>query len=324
MRWLFVLVCICLAAAGTPSVAKDAKPNPRPPAAAGAPIETPGTSNGPIEITADESLEWYQDKHLYVARGNAKAVRGSMTVEADLLTAHERDKDKQPEGKAPAAEDKAKTPAAAPVGGNIDVLTAEGNVRITDPRQQVFGERAVYDLDSRTAKVTGKNLKYLTAKDVVTARDSLEYYEEKNMAVARGNAKALHEERHVEADVLTARFAQSPAGQMEMVDMTAEGHVTVITGNDISRGDHAVYDIKRNVAVMTGHVRVTRGETQLAGDRAEVDFTKGESRLINQGHGRVRALLVPKNVKETSAKTETKAPEKSKVDAGSKLGHKTD
>jgi lipopolysaccharide export system protein LptA len=128
----------------------------------------------------------------------------------------------------------------------------------------------------------------------------------------------------VEADVLTARFAQSAAGQMEMVDMTAEGHVTVLTGNDISRGDHAVYDIKRNVAVMSGHVKVTRGETHLAGDRAEVDFTKGESRLINQGPGRVRALLVPKSDKEATTKNGTKAPKESKVDAGSKIGHKAD
>ena len=27
-----------------------------------------------IEVTADQSLEWYQDQHLYVARGNAKAL----------------------------------------------------------------------------------------------------------------------------------------------------------------------------------------------------------------------------------------------------------
>jgi lipopolysaccharide export system protein LptA len=313
MRWLFVPLCFVLAFAGSPAGAKDTKTLSSVPAAAQ--TDAPAMSNGPIEITADESLEWYQDKHLYVARGNAKAVRGSMTVEADVLTAHEREKTPQQDGKAvEPPEDKTKTPGAGPVGGNIDLLTAEGHVHITDPRQQVFGERAVYNLDTRTAKVTGGNLKYVTDKDVVTARDSLEYDEEKNMAIARGKAVAVHDQRRVEADVLTARFAQSATGQMEMVDMTAEGHVTVLTGNDISRGDHAVYDIKRNVAVMTGHVRVTRGETQLAGDRAEVDFTKGESRLINQGHGRVRALLVPKNDKQTGDQSGAKAPKRSKVD----------
>ena len=47
-----------------------------------------------VEITADQSLEWYQDQQIYVARGNAKAIRGDMVVDADMLTAHERDKPK--------------------------------------------------------------------------------------------------------------------------------------------------------------------------------------------------------------------------------------
>ena len=322
MRWVPVLICCGLMMVAVPAIAKAKKTLPTAPAATTA----AAPAAGEIEVTADESLEWYQGKHLYVARGNAKAVRGTMTVEADILTAHER---KKPAEGAPAPTpseaDKDKTPSQpSQQGGNIDQLTAEGHVHITDPRQQVFGDRAVYDFDKKVAVVTGDNLKYVTEKDVVTAKDSLEYYEDKNMAVARGNAKALHDKRHVEGDVLTAHFTQTPAGQTEMSDMTAEGHVTVITDNDVSRGDHAVYDVKRNAAVLTGHVRVTRGETQLSGDRAEVDFSKGESRLMNQGSGRVRALLVPKPVNETAAKTGAKAPVLGKVDTGANIGQKVD
>jgi lipopolysaccharide export system protein LptA len=258
-----------------------------------APAQTPLSSggDGQIEVTADESLEWYQDQRLYVARGNAKAIRGTMTVEADILTAHERNKTEQatPDKVADATKDKAVT------GGSIDRLTAEGRVHITDPRQQVFGEHAIYDFDRKVAEVTGSNLKYVTAKDVVTARNSLEYYEDKNMAVARGKAIAVHDGRHVEGDVLTAHFTQTPAGQQEMSQMTAEGNVTVLTATDVARGDKAVYDVKKNAAVLTGHVRVTRQDTQLTGDKAEVDFASGQSRLLNEGKGRVRALLSPKS-----------------------------
>jgi lipopolysaccharide export system protein LptA len=291
----FLLLCCCLILT-TPALAKEKAA----PTAAPSPVVS-----GQIEVTADESLEWYQDQRIYVARGNAKAVRGTMTVEADILTAHERDKaaqaqqqkDKVPEEKAKPDANGAATTAAgsSATGGNIDKLTAEGHVHITDPREQVFGDHGVYDLDLKVAKVTGSNLKYLTAKDVVTARDSLEYYENESMAIARGKAVAVHEQRHVEGDVLTAYFTKNPQGQQEMSHMTAEGHVTVITATDVSRGDHAVYDVKQNTAVLTGHVRVTRQDTQLTGDKAEVDFTSGQSRLLNEGHGRVRALLLPKN-----------------------------
>lgn len=297
MRWMTVVFCCCFLA--SPLLAQDKTAVPKPPAA-----------NGPIEITADQSLEWYQDKHLYVARGKARAVRGTMTIQADLLTAHER------EGASPSTGTKPET-------GNLDRLTAEGNVHIADPRQEIFGDLAVYDLDTGVAKVTGDHLKYVTSRDTVTARDSLEYYDKENKAIARGKAVAVHDQRRVEADVLTARFAPNAAGEMEMTGMTAEGNVTVLTDNDISRGDRADYDIKRNVAIMTGHVRVTRGDTQLSGDKAEVDFTKGESRLVNQGHGRVRALLVPESVKEKAGNSGLQPLHAAPMDKDVKMGQKT-
>ncbi|MDX2027085.1 MAG: LptA/OstA family protein [Alphaproteobacteria bacterium] len=239
-------------------------------------------SGGQVEITADQSLEWYQDQHIYVARGNARAVRGEMVVEADLLTAHERAK---PEG------GKSKNPDNA--AGDIDKLTAEGNVRITDPKQRVSGEHAVYDLDQHVAVITGKNLKYETEKETVTARDSLEYWDARKMAVARGNARAVGSGRHIEADTLTAEFRETPAGATELWKMTAAGGVTVITKSDVARGDRAVYDINRNIAVLSGNVRITRNDgTQLTGDVGEVDFKQNQSRLMNASKGgRVRALL---------------------------------
>lgn len=240
---------------------------------------------GPIEVTAEESLEWYQDQQLYVARGKAKAVRGTMVIEADLLTAHQRDK---------AASDGAGNKAdPSQFSGDIDRLTAEGNVRITDPRQQIFGEKAIYDLERRIAVLTGQNLKYQTAKETVTARDSLEYHEAEGLAVARGDAVAVQNKRRVEADVLTASFAANASGEQDLRQIIAEGGVTIITGSDIAKGDRAVYDLAKDIAVLSGNVQINRGGTQLTGDKAEVEFKTGQSRLLNDGKGRVRALLSP-------------------------------
>ena len=71
-----------------------------------------------------------------------------------------------------------------------------------------------------------------------------------------------------------------------------------------SRGDQAVYDANRNIAIMTGHVRITRPDgTQLTGDVGEVDFTNNQSRLLNEGKGtRVRALLTSKSTDKTAIK----------------------
>lgn len=245
-----------------------------------------------VDISAEQSLEWHQDSRLYVARGKAKAVRGDMIVEADLLTAHQRDtKDSATEGKA-------KGSKTAQGTGSIDQMTAEGNVHIHDPKQQAFGDKAVYDLDQKAFKMTGSNLKYMTAKDIVTARDSLEYYEDRQIAIARGRAIGEHQENRVEADILSAQFAKTPAGEVEMTQLHGKGNVLITTKDGgLSRGDNAVYDVKKNVAILTKNVRITRGDTQLSGDKAEVDFTSGQSRLINSGSGRVRALLPASNDK---------------------------
>ncbi|NBO19339.1 MAG: hypothetical protein EBV03_08970 [Proteobacteria bacterium] len=243
-----------------------------------APLAAPDSQ---IEVTADQSLEWYQDKQLYVARGNAKAVRGNVTITADLLTAHQRDKAKTTTGKAQS-------------GGDIDQLTAEGKVTITDPRQTITGDKLIYDLDRKLGVLSGGDLRYQTAKETVTAKDSLEYHEADSMAVARGEAVAAQNDRRVEANVLTAKFATGANGEQELRQITAEGNVTIITKTDVAKGNRAVYDLSRNAAVLSGQVRVNRADTQLSGDVAEVDFKSGQSRLVNEGKGRVRALLTPR------------------------------
>ena len=145
-----------------------------------APARTPAPARTaqPIEITADQSLEWYQDKNLYVARGKAKASNGDLTVTADLLTAHKRDKSKGAKN--------TKQNAKPNDAGDIDKLTAEGNVLILKANARITGSHAVDDLDKHVSVVTGDNLRYENDMQVVTAKQSLEYWETTKIAVARG------------------------------------------------------------------------------------------------------------------------------------------
>jgi len=322
MRYVFNIVCLSLllgltvpagaetnvpAATSSAVSAKSGTDN----ATASSPLLPGSSGGGPIEVTADQSLEWYQDQHLYVARGNAKAVRSNMTVEADVLVAHERDKPQAapgtisaPQISAPQTKDKNSDQAG---GGDIDKMTAEGNVHITTQKAHIYGQHGVYDLDQHVSTLTGNNLKYVTDEDTVTAKDSLEYWEDKKVAVARGDAVAIRADRHVLGDTLIAEFRDMPNKQSELWKMTAIGHVTVITKADVAHGDRAVYDINRNLAILTGHVHVTRSDgTQMDGDVAEADFATGRSRLMNEGHGRVRALMASQKTKNAPpANTQT-------------------
>jgi lipopolysaccharide export system protein LptA len=163
---------------------------PRPVAAQGLNPLAGSADSLPIDISAESGIEWQQDKQIYVARGHAVAVRGTSEVHADTLTAHYRP-----------------TKAKGAEGGNeVYRLDADGHVLIKAPNRTVVGDQAVYDVDQQIGVITGRHLQLTTPTDVVTARDSLEWYDQQQIAVARGDAIAVRGDRRIRADVLTAHF----------------------------------------------------------------------------------------------------------------------
>ena len=129
-------------------------------------------------------------------------------------------------------------------------------------------------------------------------------------AVARGHAVAVgNPDRHVEGDVLTAQFRTAPNGENQSLwKMTALFATSRSPPRTTSpHGEHAIYDVARNMAIVTGNVRITRADgTELTGDVGEVDFASNQSRLLNAGVAvGVRAWSMPR---ETESKTKTAAP----------------
>lgn len=230
----------------------------------------------PVAIDADQALEWHKERQAYVARGNAVATRGDLSVRADTLTAYYRE---------------------LPTGGTeIYRLSAEGGVVIKAPRQTAYGDRGVYEVDRQVAVLTGQGLRLETEQDVVTAKDSLEYWREQNLAVARGDAVAVRGDNRVRADRLVGLLQENEQGDLDLTRIDAEGSVVITTPTDVARGDQGTYDMTQRVAVLTGDVKITRGRNQLNGNAAEVDLETGISRILSGpegGKGRVRGLFVP-------------------------------
>ena len=244
-----------------------------------APARAPGRpgrgGKQPVEINADQAIEWHQDGRAYGARGNASAKRNDSTVFADVLTAYYR----EVPGK----------------GNEVFQLVADGNVRIVSPTQQVFGDHGVYDVDKQVAVVTGKDLRLVTTKDVITARDSLEYYEARELTVARGDAVAVRGTDRLRADVLIGRLKKLPDGTTQMERIDGSGSVIVTTPSDVALSDKLVYSVADNVAVLIGNVRITRGDNQLNGEAAEMNMNTKINRVIagRDAGGRVSGLLIP-------------------------------
>jgi lipopolysaccharide export system protein LptA len=261
-----------------PAVAFTPAPDPTAlPAPQAAPAATGGMFNGKsgddtMDITADKSLEWHEAERVYIANGHAKAKKGDTLIEADLLKAYDR---KKPDG-----------------SSEIWRMVAEGNVKVTGKTQTATGQTAEYDIDTRKAILKGNNLKFTTATDTVTARDSLEFWEVENRAVAKGDVVQIRDGRQVRADTMIAQFKKNAKGETVSDTMTAKGRVTITTDKDTATCDEAIYLVTPNTATLNGNVFITQGANQLKGDKAEANFKTGISRIVNTGSGRVHALIL--------------------------------
>jgi lipopolysaccharide export system protein LptA len=247
---------------------------PRPGMAQGLGLTAPNDRR-PLDVEADGGLEIRQNDNVYIARGNARATRGNASIHADTLVAHYRN----------SAADKPKDKDALTGSTEIYRIEADGNVRMMNETQTVYGDHAVYDIDTATAVVTGKNLKLVTPRDTVTARDSLEWYDNKQIAVARGDALAVQAAKRLSGDVLVAQVVK-PADQPSRISrIDAQGHVVVTTINEIARAASGVYNVDTGIATLTGGVTLTRGESVGQGEYAVVDLNTNVSRLMKTAPG---------------------------------------
>lgn len=251
--------------------------SPAPPAEAQLSLPGATSSKAPIEITADNGIEWQQKAQAYIARGHARAAQGDSAVYADVLTAYY-------------------------AGGNgkptkITRIDADGHVRLVSPSGRATGAHGVYDVPKGILVLTGHPV-LVTRTDRITARGSLEFWRDRNMVVARGNALAVQPDRRLAADILTAHLAKVSKGRDQITRIDAFHHVVVSTPTEIVRAARGVYDLQSGIATLTGSVKITRGENQLDGSRAVVDLKTGKSRLLSGPGEPVRGILVPEHKKK--------------------------
>jgi lipopolysaccharide export system protein LptA len=290
------------------------------------------SGGGPVEITSTDGIEWRQEEKVVVARGNARAVREGVTVDADRLIARYRPRG----GQAPAPDARPGAAESPLSGGEIWRMEAEGTVRISSQTDRAQGDRAVYDMDQAVMVLTGRDLKLTTPDNVIEARDSLEYWSQRRMAVARGAAKVTtSDNRQISADTLVGYFlneappvqpatarapqpgpaarapgaAQAPARQVpgegsKLDRVEIFGNVEIRTETETVRGDRGVYSPVTGMARILGNVRITRGPNQLQGQEAIVNLRSGVARLVSAPGQRVQGLVLPSSGQENAPATQ--------------------
>jgi len=192
----------------------------------------------PLEITADKALEWNQTDKTYTARGKAIAMQGTMSVKADTLTATYAGKN----------------------GNTSDIilLNADGNVTLTSGTDVATGDKAVYDLVTGQAVLTGTRPK-----------------------IVQDNKNTL------EADKITVWTKDNLLDHAE-----ADDNVIIVSGEQKATGNKATYNAATNMAELVGQVKITQGSNTLEGGKAEINLTTHISKMMSaEGTKRVKGVF---------------------------------
>jgi len=250
----------------------------------------------PIEISAENGIEWKRDARTYTARGNALAQQGDTSIAADTLIAYLDDQDE------------------------LSNWEAIGNVKIQTGQSTSYGDHATYQESSRLLVLTGKNLKIVTERQTVTARDQIEYWRDKDVVVAKGAVVVVRPEKNttIHSDEATAYFrdkVDDPATPedetgdgSEVYQIEAQGHVRVDRKEQTAFSDHLAYNPDTEVAVLTGNVTIHSKDNTYKGARAELDLQNDISRLLPAPGQRVFTTIRPKEDKNDTNSGTQPAP----------------
>jgi lipopolysaccharide export system protein LptA len=240
------------------------------------------TKSDPIQIDAKEGIEWLSKEQVYIARGSASARKGNFHIKSDVIKAHYRKTDND--------------------DAEIYRIEAIRKVIIENSDRIAYGDYGIYNLDTRVAVLKGENLQLKTKLETIKATKSLEYWDNKKLAIARGNAIAIRGTKTVEANTITIRFAKTKNDSLSAKRMDAIGNVKISSPNEVAMGDEAIYYVEKELVRLLGNVKITRGTSQLNGSIAEVNLKTGRSRLLSNaqldGNTKVQGLF-SRNSKQT-------------------------
>ena len=240
-----------------------------------------GAKDQPIEIIADNGIEWQQENEILIASGNAKASRDGVSVEAEVLRAYYKQK--------------------SAGGADLYRMDAAGGVKIYSGTDSIIGETAVYDFERAILRVDGKKVVFKSGGDTITANQQMEYWERQTMAVARGRAVAVHKGKTVRADILKALIREKKDGKSEIYVVEAFDNVLIVSEQDRVRADRGIYKVDSGIATLAGNITITRADSILTGDQAEINLQTGISKLLTANSlqssarekKRIRGLIYP-------------------------------
>lgn len=231
----------------------------------------------PIEIFAEEGIEWHKNENKYVAIGNAKAVSGSLSLKSDRIEAFYTEKEDS--------------------GMNIQEVKAKKNVIVEDKKMRIVGGNyAEYKTIKDYFLIVGKNIILTSESNTLRSKEKLEYWRSKNIAIATGKAEAQKDKEFVVLADKLVWYLKEDKNKTTVKKILGFKNVSIKTNNEVAFSDKAIYNNETEICKLYGNVKLQRGDSFLLGEYAEVDLKKGISKLLpapgnSMKENKVKALI---------------------------------
>jgi len=172
------------------------------------------------------------------------------------------------------------------------ILIAFGLVSIiaSASRADIEVDGATGDMIGDVADVVGAfKLSTLPAKLHVTA-DRMEFDYKGGRLAYEGNVDVTHGEIRLKSNSLVMTFQPEDPQSLKTIDAT--GDVEVFRGEEIARGQSAVYDPNKATLKLTGNATLGTGPNLVQGESVMVYLDEGRA-IVEGGKGPVRAIIEP-------------------------------
>ncbi len=255
----------------------------------GVAVAGPQTSkSSDIEIYAEKVIECHTKEDVCIAKGNAWARKGNVTIYGDQLKIFFEKKD----GKK-----------------LMSRLEALGNAQLKDPSGVVKAHQITYVMEGQKLSSSQGEASIQTAQFTLTAKKGISYSHETQQGYAEGDVTLIQGSYVLRAQSLLtcfdsqspSRFSDSGKPALALKWAKATGRVFLRHEDQFVLADQALYHATHQKAYLYGNVSILQGKHMAQGQRGFFDFSTKRATLTKP-HGKVRFLIFPKELKSLDTK----------------------
>ncbi|MCB9957063.1 MAG: hypothetical protein H6843_00435 [Rhodospirillaceae bacterium] len=118
----------------------------------------------------------------------------------------------------------------------------------------------------------------------IEAAESLEWRQDEQLYVARGDARLRREDVEIRADVLTASYTEGEDGSVQVERATATGGVIITAAEGEVTAASAVYDLVRDVVVLRGDPVVLTSADGTVTAEDTMEYYPGQGLAVARGN----------------------------------------